>query len=134
MKLITIHSDNNYFVYGTTVTEDNTKEGATQLNLNAKSWVDTKILIKKGIHTYPVEIKNWVSVQNLVKYHGITISENATGEAALEDIKAVEANKKAEIIGVEKVRVAKVREAKAKTLSELGDKLLEKALSENGKN
>lgn len=131
MKLITINSDANYFVYGTYVTEDNTKEGATVLNVNAKTWTDSKVLIRQGIGTYPSEMKTWKSVINLVNTHHITISENTDGVATDEDIKAVEAAKKAEAIGVEKAKKEEVRKAKQKYTEELGNKLLEKALSEN---
>ena len=76
-------------------------------------------------------MKTWKSVINLVNLHHITISENIDGVATEEDIKAVEAAKKAEAIGVEKAKKEEVRKAKQKITEELGNKLLEKALNEN---
>lgn len=133
MKLITINSDSNYFVYATGTTKDNTKEGDTKLNVSADPWIKTEILIRQGIGTYPAEVANWESVKTLAKTFHLTISPNASGEATQEDINAVEAAKKAEVIAAEQAHEAEVKKAKKRVMNELGDKLLEKALEENGK-
>lgn len=133
MKLITINSNANYFVYGTTFTQNNAKEEAeNQLNLNPTTWTNTKVLIKQGINTYPAEMKDWVSVKALVNAHLITISDYADGVATSEDTAAVNAVKKASVLESEQKAEEERRKAKKKVLSDLGNSLLEKAVKENG--
>lgn len=132
MKLITINSDANYYVYGSAVTKDDTKEGATQLNINASTWTNTRVLIRQGIGTYPAEIADWNSVKTLVNNFHITISSNANGTAEASDVKAVEAAKKAEAIGKAQEAEKARREKKKEVMNNLGESLLEKAMKENG--
>lgn len=132
MKLITINSDANYYVYANAVTKDDTKEGATQLNINASPWLSTRILIGQGIGTYPAEIADWNSVKTLVKGFHITISNSVSGTAKADDVKAVEAAKKAEAIGKAQEAEKARREKKKEVMNNLGESLLEKAMKENG--
>lgn len=135
MKLITINSDHDYFVYKTGYTQNNAAEDAqNKLNLNPSTWTKTEIHIKAGIATYPAEIRDWSTVQALVKAKAITISEGGEGEASSEDAAAVAAGKDSERKEHEEKAENRRREAKKKIMSDLGNSLLEKAVNENGKN
>jgi hypothetical protein len=132
MKLITINSVGDYFVYGTSFTKNSAKEDDNnQINLNPTTWTNTKVLIKKGIATYPAEMADWNSVKALVAAHVITISNYADGNAETNDVAAVNAAKKAEKEEAEQNAEIERRKAKKKIISNLGDSLLEKAVNEN---
>lgn len=132
MKLITINSNHDYFVYGTSYTQNNANEDAqNKLNLNPATWTKTQVHIKAGIATYPAEIKDWDTVKALVKAMAITISDAGDGEASNEDTSAVSAVKDAAKKEHEEKAENKRREAKKKIMSDLGDSLLEKAVNEN---
>lgn len=133
MATITINSTHDYFVFGTCYTQNQTTEDSmNKLNLNPTTWTDTQILIRKGIHSYPSEIREWDSVKTLVKAGVITISEGATDDVNPNDLSAVKAVEKAEVLENEEKAETKRRNSKKKIMSDLGDSLLEKAMNENG--
>mgnify|MGYP007043619624 CR=1 FL=1 len=131
----TINSNSDYFVYGTNYTQNilGKDDDAIKMNLNPNTWINTQVHIMKGIHSYPAEIAEWSSVKSLVNAFAITISPSGNGEARQEDIKAVNEAKNAKALEKNELAELERRNLKAKKLKELGDRLVEKAVMENGK-
>lgn len=135
-KIITINSNRNIFVFGSAYSQ-NTPTDGQKINLNTSTWTKTRILIEKGIHTYPAEIASWDTVKSLEESGVLTISAPKDGEPNPKDVQAVQAVAKAkELEKEEKARDKKANARKAK-LEELADKAVEKqyedALKEEGK-
>lgn len=131
MKLITIQSNDNFKVYAGNVTRDNTADDSKTYALNPE-WTKTGVLIKKGIHTYPAEMKDWPSVKSL-EGKVLTVSSTEIGTPEEEDVKAVQEAKKNAELGKAQAIQREVKEEKRKAKAKLEESLLERAMKENVK-
>lgn len=126
MKTITINSDNDYFVYGTSYSQAVKDEHTNTVN-NSSTWTGTRVLIHKGIATYPAEIAEWKSVKALQNAMRLTISPSVNGTITdAEDTEAVETVKKAEALR----KKDKIAQEQAEAKKKAQDDLYLKALSE----
>lgn len=134
MKVVTINSNRDIFVYGTDYTQNKVNEDKPSMNLNTTTWLNTKVLIKQGIFDYPAEIKDWKTVQALRDAKILTISEAHEGEVGDEQLtSAVASKKKAEKLEEqENEQYKKLRARKAK-LAELADRAADKQIEEMAK-
>lgn len=142
MKTITIHSDDDYTVFGSGYTQTIGGEGATTLKMNPSTWTSTRVDIHKGIANYPAEMAEWASVKCLIDTKHITISPcNATEPSDINDATAVANTKKAEALKKQEIASNEKAKFKKKTLEDLTDQLyaeqaqslLKKVKGENGK-
>jgi hypothetical protein len=129
MKIVTINSNQDLYVLGTSITSNPATENKP-LNPNPL-WTKTRILIQKGIHDYPAEIKDWDTIKALAKNFIITIGEVKEGE--LTDLtmeEAVKNKKQAESIAKEEKAVTDKKKARKQKLEELADLSLDNQYKE----
>lgn len=132
MKLVRINSSVNVFVYGTGFSR-NTPNANSDFNVNASTWLGTKVLIKQGIHTYPAEIAEWSNVKALEAKAVLSISPCADGEPETEDDKTAVVKtdelKKEEVVQNRQEKLLKKRNETMKTLATT---IVEKEMMKNG--
>lgn len=135
MKVVTINSNRDIFVYGTSYTQNKINEDGPQtLNLNTTTWLKTKILIKQGIFEYPAEVKDWATIKALEKAHALTVSQPHDGDVSdQKDLEAIDAKAKARRLEEEENAQFKKLKARKAKLNELADKAAEKQLEELSK-
>lgn len=133
MKIITINSSRDIFVYGTSYTQNKSSD-QRPLNLNTVTWLRTKIKIKSGIHNYPAEIKDWDTVKALANVKILTVSAPFEGELEDDESKAaVESKVKADQLEQQEKIEAKKKQMRKAKLEELADKAVEKQYEEAAK-
>ena len=134
MKLVRINSSINVFVYGTGFSR-NTPNANSDFNVNASTWLGTKVLIKQGIHTYPAEVAEWANVKALEAKAILSVSPCADGEPETADDKVAVAKvdelKKEEVVQNRQERLLKKRNETMKTLA---TSIVEKEMMKNGDN
>lgn len=130
MKVVTINSSVNKWIVGTNYTKNESTD-FKPLNLNPSTWLNTRFLVKKGIFTYPAEVKEWTSIKALEKAKLITISNEFEGEPDdPNSIEASEAKKKADVMEKEEKETNKKKQMRKAKLDELADKAVEKQYEE----
>lgn len=127
MKVITINSTQNVFVYGTAYTQSLDKGNKEGMNINPSTWVNTKVLIKQGIFDYPEELASWESVKSLEKAKVLSIGASYESDEKVEDevVNAVKAKETADTLEKEE-KATTARKAKKRTkLEELAESQLD---------
>lgn len=141
MKIITINSDRDYFVYGTGYSQQILGENVNSLRVNPSTWIETAVLIHKGIANYPADIANWDAVKGLKEAGKLTISPCSESEPTdYETETAVKNVAKAEKLKKQEKAMLDKASFKKRTLDELTDQiyveqaksLVNKAKEQNG--
>lgn len=130
MKLVTINSSINCAVFGTAFAANRKTEGKP-FNPDPSTWTKTRVNILTGIHNYPAEIADWMSVKALVASQKMTISAPFEGnDADSRLVEAVNRKKLADKLEKEEKIQNKKEKARKNKLEELADLAVEKQYKE----
>lgn len=130
MKLVTINSSINCAVFGTAFAANRKTEGKL-FNPDPSTWTKTRVNILTGIHNYPAEIADWMSVKALVASQKMTISVPFEGnDADSQLVEAVNRKKLADKLEKEEKIQNKKEKARKNRLEELADLAVEKQYKE----
>lgn len=132
MKVVTINSNRDIFVYGTDYTQNKVTD-SSNMNLNSTTWLNTKILIHQGIAEYPAEIAEWKTIKCLEKAKVLTVSAPHEGTVRDEDEKAVQAKEQADIWQKQEAAINKRKKDVKDRLEELADLAIQKQVQEVSK-